>query len=323
MNQAELRNRLCGCYVTVPTMFGDDDLELNLPGMRQHVRFLKEGGMNGRNAVLLAGGAAGDFSTLSFSERLQVAETVIDESNGEIPVAMGAQTTSTRELVELARAAERLGADFIQVSPPFYFGHTAGDFFDYVSAAAEASNVGLIVYNTYWTSAGVSFEMMEKLVDIPTMAGLKWATSDTTRMLFEKVVDHFSDCLSIIDNQNRFVTSHILGARAIELHICNHWPQFGAQMWQLLEDEKYVDAQKEMLRVILPYMQLWSKMEEYTSGDGYLDKLCMELVGLNSSRCRPPTRDVRDMFREKARELLIQCETPGVVMKNSGLKTKE
>ena len=94
-------------------------------------------------------------------------------------------------------------------------------------------------------------------------------------------------------------------------------------MWQLLEDEKYVEAQKEMLRVILPYMQLWSEMEEYTSGDGYLDKLCMELVGLNSSRCRPPTRDVRDMFREKARELLIQCETPGVVMKNLGLKTKE
>jgi len=295
-------------------MFRDDDLELDLPSMQQHVRFLKEGGINGDNAIFLAGGAAGDFSTLSFSERLQVAETVINESNGEVPVAMGAQTTNTRELVELARAAERLGADYIQISPPFYFGHTEGDFFEYVTAAAEASNVGLIVYNTYWTSAGVSFEMIEKLVEIPTMAGLKWASSDTTRMVFEHVVNHFSDSLSIIDNQNRFVTSHILGARAIELHICNHWPQFGVRMWQLLEDEKYVEAQKEMLRVILPYMQLWVEMEEYTAGDGYLDKLCMELVGLNSSRCRPPTRDVRKLYRDRAREMLVQCETPGLVM---------
>ncbi len=313
MNQEELRNCLYGCYVTVPTMFRDDDLELDLPSMRQHIRFLKKGGMNGQNAVLLAGGAAGDFSTLSFTERLQVAETVIEEANGEIPVVMGAQTTSTRELVELASAAEQLGADFIQISAPFYFANTEGDFFDYVTAAAEASNVGFIVYNTYWTSAGISFGLIEKLVKIPTMVGLKWASSDTTRMVFEKVVDNFSDRLSIIDNQNRFVTSHILGARAIELHICNHWPQFGLQLWQLLEDQKYVEAQKEMVRVILPYLQLWAEMEEYTAGDGYLDKLCMELVGLNSSRCRPPTRDIRDMFREKARQMLMQCKTPGVI----------
>ena len=68
-----------------------------------------------------------------------------------------------------------------------------------------------------------------------------------------------------------------------------------------------------MVRVILPFMSLWKEMEKYTSGDGYLDKLCMELVGLPSSRCRPPTRDVRDRFRDAARQMLIDCGTPGVL----------
>ena len=54
-------------------------------------------------------------------------------------------------------------------------------------------------------------------------------------------------------------------------------------------------------------------MFQYTGGDGYLDKLCMELVGLPSSRCRPPTRDVRDEFRERARQMLIESGVPGVV----------
>jgi len=54
-------------------------------------------------------------------------------------------------------------------------------------------------------------------------------------------------------------------------------------------------------------------MEQYTSGDGYLDKLCMELVGLDSSRSRPPTRDVREPFRQKARQMLIDCDTPRVI----------
>lgn len=104
----------------------------------------------------------------------------------------------------------------------------------------------------------------------------------------------------------------MLGAQAIELHICNHWPQFGVRLWQLLQERKYEEAQRDMVRVLQPYMQLWAQMENYTSGDGYLDKLCMELVGLDSSRCRPPTRDVRDGFREKARQMLLDCGTPSV-----------
>ena len=314
MNRESLRSRLSGCYVTLPTMFRGGDLELDLQAIRKHVRFLRDGGIKEGTGVLLAGGAAGDFSTMTFSERLKVAETVIEEADGKVPVAMGAQTTSTRELVELARAAGRLGADYIQVSPPFYFAHTEQDFFEFVAAAAEASDVGIIVYNTYWTSSEVSPAMVERMLELPNVIGIKWSVPDhAEKMTFGQVVSRFSDRLSIIDNQNTFVTSHMLGARSIELHVCNYWPQFGVRLWRLLEERQYVESQQEMFRVVLPFMQLWAEMEQYTSGDGYLDKLCMELVGLDSSRCRPPTRDVRDKFREKARQMLLQCKTPGVV----------
>jgi hypothetical protein len=64
----------------------------------------------------------------------------------------------------------------------------------------------------------------------------------------------------------------------------------------------------------MPFYHLWSRIEsEYTSGDGYLDKLCMELVGLPSSRCRPPTRDIRQVYRKETREMMIRCGVPGVV----------
>jgi 4-hydroxy-tetrahydrodipicolinate synthase len=39
----------------------------------------------------------------------------------------------------------------------------------------------------------------------------------------------------------------------------------------------------------------------------------MELVGLDSSRCRPPTRDVRAQFRERARAMLIESGVPGTI----------
>ncbi len=308
------RDRLTGCYVTIPTLFRDDDeLTVDHDGIRKHVQFLLDGGIRTGTGVVLAGGAAGDFSTLTFDERLAVAETVVDEVGGRVPVAMGAQTTSTMELTRLARAAQRIGADFIQVSPPFYFDHTEDDFYEYVQAGAEAADVGLIIYNTFWTGYGVSASLVERLVDVPNVVGLKWSTPDVAMMTFEHVVNTFGKRFAVIDNQNRYVTSHILGGRAIEIHTANYWPQFGVRMWELLETGQYAEAQREMVRVVMPFMTLWSEMESYTSGDGFLDKLCIELVGMPSSRCRPPTRDVRERYRAKAREMLLACGVPGVI----------
>jgi dihydrodipicolinate synthase/N-acetylneuraminate lyase len=314
MDKQSARERLCGCYVTVPTMFGDvNGLPVDLAGIRRHVRFLVDSGIRTGTGVLLAGGAAGDFSTLTLDERIAVGEVVVAEAAGRVPVALGAQTTSTAELVRLAQAASRIGADFIQVSPPFYFAHTQGDVHEYIAAAAQAApDVGIIVYNTFWTSYALSTESIEQLSELPNVVGLKWSSPETAWMEFEQAVCRFGERLSIIDNQMRFVTSHILGARAIEVHVCNYWPQWGVRMWNMLEQADYVSAQREIARVAMPFMTLWQQMARYTGGDGYLDKLCMELVGLGSSRCRPPTRDVRELFREEAREMLLQCDVPRI-----------
>ncbi|MFZ4656243.1 MAG: hypothetical protein ACOYNY_04495 [Caldilineaceae bacterium] len=40
-------------------------------------------------------------------------------------------------------------------------------------------------------------------------------------------------------------------------------------------------AQQELVRVAMPFMMLWQ-----------------EMVGLPSSHCRPPTRDVREKYRD-------------------------
>ena len=308
------RERLVGCYVTIPTMFRDGDLEVDLPAIRRHVGFLIDGGITTGNGVLLACGAAGDFTTLTFDERLRVTDTVVQEAAGRVPVVMGAQTTSTRELVEFARAAEGMGAEYIQTSPPFYFEHTEDDFFEYIVAATDSAEIGVIVYNTHWTSYGLSLGLIERLAEIPKVVGLKWSTPDNGFMEFEKVVSRYSHQFSIIDNQLRFAISHMLGARAIEVHVCNYWPQWGVRLWDLLQNSAYVEAQQELMRVALPFMELWEEILEFTGGDGYLDKLCMEVVGLGSSRCRPPTRDVRGRFLEPVKDMLSRTGVPGLLL---------
>ena len=301
---------LSGLYVTMATMFRDSDLELDLEAMRQHVRFLLKAGLTRENSVWLVGGAAGDFSTMTFEERIQVTETYVEEVDGKIPIVMGAQTTSTRELVKLAQAAERLGAEYIQVSPPYYWSHTEDDVYEYFLAAAEAADIGLVLYNTFYASSGVSLALIDRMAQIPNVVGLKWAAEEL--LVFEQATARFAEHFCVIDNQVRFVSSHIMGARGIELHLANFWPEWAVMFWDLLQDGKYVQAQQEITRVVMPFYQLWKEMLEYTAGDGYLEKLCLELRGHSSSRCRPPTRDVRDRFREKARKMLLEFGVPNV-----------
>ena len=313
MNYSQLKKDLEGLYITIPTLFNDPDMSINEDGIRQHVSFLKSNGINRQNAVLLAGGAAGDFSTMSFEERVRVAG-IVKEAAGDIPVAVGAQTTSTMELQRLALAAEEIGASFIQVSCPFYFNHTQDDFYEHILAVSRSANIGLIIYNTFWTSAEVSFGMVERLIEIPQVVGLKWATKRSVAMEFEDVVQTFSSKLTVIDNDLLFPISHMLGAKAFEVHLCNHWPEWGVKLLATLEAGDYKQVELDMIKEALPYYRLWKKIEQtYTVGDGFVDKLCMELIGLPSSRCRPPTRDIREQYREEARQMLIQCGTPRVI----------
>ena len=125
-------------------------------------------------------------------------------------------------------------------------------------------------------------------------------------MEFEDVVSTFKSRFTVIDNNILFTISHMMGARAFEVHLATYWPEWGVRLIDNLEKGAYLQVQRDVVNQVKPFYKLWMEIEkDYTAGDGYLNKLCMELVGLDSSRCRPPTRDVRDRYRERARDMLI------------------
>ena len=76
---------------------------------------------------------------------------------------------------------------------------------------------------------------------------------------------------------------------------------------------RYERVQADITGSVMPFYHLWTEIEaEFTSGDGYLDKLCMELIGLPSSRCRPPTRDIRKRYKAKTLEMMQYSGVPGL-----------
>ena len=315
MDYEIFKKKLEGCYVTVPTPFKDiNNLPLNFDALKDYVEFLLGNGLDSKNCTLLFGGAAGDFSAMSFDERSSLAIEGSKIVNGRVPIALGGQTTNTQELEKLAIIAKDSGYDYLQVSCPYYFKHTEDDFLEYVRAASNAANgVGIILYNTFWTSTSVSNQLIERIKDLPNIVGLKWATPRTDAMEFEDVTSTYSDRFTIIDNNLFFPYSAMkpLNATAFEVHMCNFWPEWGAKLINEVKNKNFEEIARMMVEEAMPFYKLWVEIEtNYTSGDGYLDKLCMELTGLPSSRCRPPTRDVREKYRQRTLEYMEKIKVP-------------
>jgi dihydrodipicolinate synthase/N-acetylneuraminate lyase len=308
MDRQTMIKRLGGCYLAVPTLF-EDDLALQLDGMRRHVEFMLAGGLREGNAVLLVNGAAGEFPLLSIEERKQTAETVVRAAGDRIAVIVGAQATGTREAIDIARHAQAIGATALQVSAPYYYLLTDDDVFEHFAAvAAAAPELGIVVYTTYWLTHRPSLGLLERLAEIPQVAAIKWASPDIVE--YQVALLRFAGRLGLIDNQLLPVFNQLMGGSGVNLHPALFWPEWGVKVWGLLEARAWDDAQAEINRLLLPYYELSGQIGAYTGGEGHIDKLGLELVGLPGGRNRPPTRPLPSAFKERLRQLGQEAGMP-------------
>jgi len=311
LNQSQLAQRISGCYIPIPTLFHDGTLDLNLAGMQRHVRFLIEGGVREGQSAILVGGGAGEFHTMSVEERLQCAEAVVEAANGKVGVILGVQTTRQRDLIALAKGAEKAGCLAVQASAPFYEVPTDDDVAEWLQTITDHAQVGIVFYTTPWTGYHTSLDMIGRLVETPGVVAIKWYAPH--RHVFEKALRTYASRIMFIDNSLHYIFAHMLGARGINLHVSNYWPQWGQQFWEMLEQGQYAAAQRDMTRVVQPYYDLCDEVAQFTGGEGHLDKLCLEYVGLPGGRCRPPTRDIRAKFGEKVFAMARDIGVPAIV----------
>ena len=109
-------------------------------------------------------GTYGSGPLMSVEERKRVAEAVIDEVNGRVPVIMHVGGASTRSVVELAKHAEKAGATAVAAVPPIYYGFKEPEVERHFKALVEAVSIPVFVYNNpKTTGVSVSAEFLNRL----------------------------------------------------------------------------------------------------------------------------------------------------------------
>src|SRR4030088_2191974 len=166
-----------GSFTALVTPFKDGALDE--AAFRGLVSWQIEQGSHG----LVPVGTTGESPTLSHDEHNRVVEMCLDEAKGRVPVIAGAGSNSTREAVDLAKHAEKAGADAVLVVTPYYNKPTQEGMYHHFKAVNDAIGIPIIIYNIPPRSVvDLTVETMTRLFELKNIIGVKDATANLARV---------------------------------------------------------------------------------------------------------------------------------------------
>ncbi len=131
-----------GVQVLLSTPMADNG-DIDFDSTCRLIDHVIQGGVNG--IILL--GSTGEFFSLSEAERRNFTERAIRYVGGRVPVGVCAGLAGTEITIDLARHAERHGADYLLIPVPFYFANTLAGIVDFYGRVARAVNIPIMPYD--------------------------------------------------------------------------------------------------------------------------------------------------------------------------------
>lgn len=283
-----------GCGTALVTPFRSD-LSLDEEGLRRLLRRQIEGGIH----FLVPCGTTGENPTLTREEHLRVVEITLEEAQGKTPVLAGCGGNNTREVVELARDLEGLGADGLLVVTPYYNKPTPEGLYQHYREVARATRLPIIVYNVPGrTGTNVDPATLKRLAEIETVVGVKEASGNISQIaaIFQAVPESFA----VLSGDDAITLPLIaLGGVGIISVVSNEVPFAMARLTSLCLEGDF-PAAREMQRRLHPLMEI--NFIESNPGPA---KAALGLMGLIEPVLRLPAVPVKAESLAKIEKILL------------------
>ncbi|WP_286267176.1 4-hydroxy-tetrahydrodipicolinate synthase [Thalassotalea atypica] len=137
---------------------------------------------SGTSAIVVAG-TTGESPTLSDDEKFELAQHVVDVSQGKIKIIVGNGSNNTYASCQLTRRLNSLNIDGYLTVTPYYNKPTNEGLIAHYSEIARATTLPIILYNVpSRTACDLPNEVVAKLSELSNIVGLKDATADLSRI---------------------------------------------------------------------------------------------------------------------------------------------
>ncbi|KIY72208.1 aldolase [Cylindrobasidium torrendii FP15055 ss-10] len=176
---AATRPLTAGIYAPIPTFFLAGSEDLDIPSFEAHITRVAAAGVGP-----LIAGSMGEAHHLSHEERIiliKSARKALDAAGySSTPVIVGTGAGSTRESIELTKAAAAAGADYsIVIASGYYagaYGNNKKALKAFWTEIAAASPIPVIIYNYPGASGGIDLDsdlITELAQECPNLCGVK------------------------------------------------------------------------------------------------------------------------------------------------------
>jgi 4-hydroxy-tetrahydrodipicolinate synthase len=246
-------------------------------------------------------GTTGESPTLTHDEHNKIVEWCVDQARGRVPVVAGAGSNSTREAIDLAKHAEKVGADAVLVVTPYYNKPTQEGMYQHFKAINDAIGIPIIIYNIPPRSViDMSVDTMKRLYELKNIAGVKDATANMARTSQQRAA------LGPDFNQLSGEDITALGFNAHGGHGCisvssNVAPRLCSEFQAACQRGDYAAALKLQDKLTPLHVDIFCETSPAPI------KYAMSLIGKCSEEVRLPMVPASEMARAKVRAAMVHA----------------
>ena len=131
--------------------------QIDEAAFRKELEFCIENGVDG----FVVGGKIGEARGLETDEKKRLVEIAVDQVKGRSLIGLGIISLETDLAVELAKAVESLGGDYVMVSPPY---PDSEGMLTWLKAIASAVGISLMLYDCVYGPWGHKIMSIEEVV---------------------------------------------------------------------------------------------------------------------------------------------------------------
>jgi 4-hydroxy-tetrahydrodipicolinate synthase len=167
-----------GVFVALVTPMTQDG-ELDLSALRGFVEHLIECGVHG----VIPLGSTGEFYALDAEERRAVLTATLDTVAARVPVLVGTNAGSTREVIAHCQVAAEEGADGVLLAAPYYSLPSDDELFQHFARVEKAIDLPIMLYN-YPDRTGVDLtpDLIARLAELDGIQYVKESSGEASRI---------------------------------------------------------------------------------------------------------------------------------------------
>lgn len=275
-----------GTYTVLITPF-DESQCFDEARMRSFVDWQIEQGIQG----LVPLGSTGEFLSMSDEERHKVAQTVIEQAAGRVPVLVGTGAESTEDVIRYSQDAEKLGADGLLIIPPFYCNPTEDELFEHFRRVGDAVSIPIMIYNNpNAANVDMSPKTVARLSTIDNVLYIKESTLEVTRV--RDIIRLCGDSITVFGGVLGF-ESFLAGAKGWIAVGSNVMPAEFAQIYTATAIEKDLDKARKIYQRILPVIDFVFGHRYVSGTKTLLAEMGLSVGAPRSPRLPSPPEDVK------------------------------